>query len=211
MPITKASSNAVAPAALGDLVVGSATNDSGILGIGTTGQVLTVASGTASWATPAAGGGMTLISTTTLSSASTTISSIPSTYKHLYIYVRKTWTNAANAKISVDTDTTSSWIMQSNSLDSSGTFPWNDGGSGYSSGVIGVTGSSSGTGSYFVIDFPNYSDGGTVGSFFSKSIAFQPYIQNAGGFGDKSGTLTSITFSTTSTFSGGTVFLYGVN
>lgn len=214
MAITKASSNAVAPAAKGDLVVGNATNDSSVLAVGSTDQVLTVDSSTATglkWATAAAGGGMTLISTTILSGSSTTISSIPSTYKHLYIYVRKTWTNAANAKISVDTDTTSSWTMQSNSIDTGGTFPWNDGGSGYSSGIIGVTGSSSGTGSYFVIDFPNYSDGAAVGSFFSKSIAFQPYIQNAGAFGDKSGTLTSITFATTSTFSGGTVFLYGVN
>ena len=52
MAISKASSSAVAPAALGDLVVGSATNDSGVLPIGSTGQVLTVAAGTASWATP---------------------------------------------------------------------------------------------------------------------------------------------------------------
>jgi hypothetical protein len=47
MPITKATSNAVAPAAKGDLVVGNATNDSGVLAVGTANQVLTVDSSTA--------------------------------------------------------------------------------------------------------------------------------------------------------------------
>lgn len=58
MPITKASSSAVAPAAKGDLVVGNATNDSGILAVGSASQVLTVDSSTATglkWATPAGG------------------------------------------------------------------------------------------------------------------------------------------------------------
>lgn len=54
MPITKASGQAVAPAAKGDLVVGSATNDAAVLGVGSTNQVLTVDSSTATglkWAT----------------------------------------------------------------------------------------------------------------------------------------------------------------
>mgnify|MGYP007073097109 CR=1 FL=1 len=50
------------------------------LGIGSTGQVLTVAAGVPSWATSSSGG-MTLISTTTLTGASITLSSIPATYK----------------------------------------------------------------------------------------------------------------------------------
>jgi hypothetical protein len=89
MPITKASSNAVAPAAKGDLVVGNATNDSGVLAVGTTDQVLTVDSTTATglkWATASAGG-MTLISTTTLSGTSTTLSSIPQTYNSLFLII----------------------------------------------------------------------------------------------------------------------------
>lgn len=60
------------------------------LGVGTDGQVLTAASGQPTglqWSTPVAGG-MTLISTTTLSGASVTLSSIPQTYKSLVMYVR---------------------------------------------------------------------------------------------------------------------------
>ncbi len=46
MPITKASGNAVSPAAKGDLVVGSATNDASVLSVGSASQVLTVDSAT---------------------------------------------------------------------------------------------------------------------------------------------------------------------
>jgi len=58
-------------------------------GVGSNGQVLTADSAEADglkWATPSAGG-MTLLSTTTLSSSSTTISSIDQTYNSLYIRI----------------------------------------------------------------------------------------------------------------------------
>jgi len=90
MPITKATASSIAPAAKGDLVVGSATNDAAVLGVGSNDQVLTADSSTATglkWATPAAGG-MTLISTTTLTGASVTLSSIPQTYNDLKIVIR---------------------------------------------------------------------------------------------------------------------------
>jgi hypothetical protein len=94
MPITKASSNAVAAAAKGDLVVGNATNDSGVLAVGSTDQVLTVDSTTATglkWATASAGG-MTVIASGNLSGSSTTISSIPATYNNLQLIVRDFYT-----------------------------------------------------------------------------------------------------------------------
>jgi hypothetical protein len=68
---------------LGDIEYRSSTaNTNTRLGIGTTGQVLTVAGGVPSWAT-ASSGGMTLLSTTSLSGATTTISSIDQTYNCL--------------------------------------------------------------------------------------------------------------------------------
>jgi hypothetical protein len=75
----------------GDIAYRSATaNTNTRLGIGTAGQILTVNSGATApeWATPAPpGGGYTLINTggTTLSGATTTISSIPTTYRMLKI------------------------------------------------------------------------------------------------------------------------------
>ena len=88
MAITKASSSAVAPAAKGELVVGSATNDSAILAVGANATVLTADSTEATgmkWATVASGG-MTLLTTGSMASTtSLTISSISQSYKDLII------------------------------------------------------------------------------------------------------------------------------
>jgi len=72
---------------LGDVEYRSSTaNTNTRLGIGTTGQVLTVSGGVPAWSTISAGG-MTLLSTTTLSGTSTTISSIDQTYTNLQIFI----------------------------------------------------------------------------------------------------------------------------
>ena len=72
MPITKATASSIAPAAKGDLVVGSATNDASVLAVGSANQVLTVDSSTSTglkWAAPA--GALTKISSTTFTNVST--------------------------------------------------------------------------------------------------------------------------------------------
>lgn len=75
--------------AAGDLLYASGTNTLAKRTIGTTGQVLTVSGGVPTWATPSSGG-LTLISTSTPSSAtSVNFSSISSSYKHLLLQ----WSN----------------------------------------------------------------------------------------------------------------------
>jgi hypothetical protein len=70
----------------GDMVYSSSGSTPARLGIGSTGQVITVAGGIPSWATPASGGGMTLLSTTsTTTGSSYTVSSISQDYIHLQI------------------------------------------------------------------------------------------------------------------------------
>ena len=69
----------------GDTIYASGASTPARLAVGTTGQVLTVAGGVPTWATAAGGYSTTLISTTTLSGASTTISSIPTTYSTLLL------------------------------------------------------------------------------------------------------------------------------
>jgi hypothetical protein len=76
--------------AKGDLLAGTADNTIARLAVGSNDQVLTADSSTATglkWAAGASGG-MTLLSTTTLSGASTVISSISTSYKDLVIYVK---------------------------------------------------------------------------------------------------------------------------
>jgi hypothetical protein len=74
----------------GDTIYSSSGSTPARLGIGSTGQVLTVAGGVPSWATPAGGGGMTLINTggTTLTGAAVSISSIPATFVNLFLVIR---------------------------------------------------------------------------------------------------------------------------
>jgi hypothetical protein len=70
---------------LGDIEYRSSTaNTNTRLGIGSTGDVLTVSGGVPAWAAPASGS-LTLLSTTTLSGSSTVISSISQSYKQLFI------------------------------------------------------------------------------------------------------------------------------
>jgi len=79
-------------AAKADLLVGTAADTLEALTVGTNGQVLTADSTVSptglKWATPASGGGMTLISTTTLSGASTTISVASNTYLNLVMFAQ---------------------------------------------------------------------------------------------------------------------------
>jgi Tfp pilus assembly protein PilV len=86
----------------GDTYYASAAATPARLGVGSTGQVLTVASGVPSWATPAASGGFTLLSTTTLSSRNQVISSIDQSYKHLFVLV--TGLNSTTQALYTSTD-----------------------------------------------------------------------------------------------------------
>lgn len=89
--VTITNSMATAIDAKGDLIVGSAADTAARLAVGgTNGHVLTVNSGATNgveWASAAAGG-MTLISTTSLTGASVVLSSIPATYNNLQLVVR---------------------------------------------------------------------------------------------------------------------------
>lgn len=93
---------------LGDLAYSSATaNTNTRLAIGTTGQVLTVASGVPSWAT-ATSGGYTQISSTNITGSGTSISSIPGTYNKLVLVVQDWYpsTDGENLRLRFNSDAT---------------------------------------------------------------------------------------------------------
>jgi hypothetical protein len=87
--------------AAGDIVVGTGSGTYDNLPIGTTNQVLTadttVSPYKVKWATPASGGGMTLLHTITLSSTSHTQSGISQAYKNLVIIGRNLGVTAGGA------------------------------------------------------------------------------------------------------------------
>ena len=83
----------------GDTIYSSSGSTPARLGIGTAGQVLQVNSGATApeWATPAGGGGLTLLSTTTLAAVSTTITSISGSYTNLLIIGKDIDTSSGNS------------------------------------------------------------------------------------------------------------------
>jgi len=77
----------------GDIIYASAANTPARLGIGSTDQVLTVSSGVPAWATPITGG-MTLLSTTSMTGNSTiTVTGIVGTYNQLFIELIDAYNN----------------------------------------------------------------------------------------------------------------------
>jgi hypothetical protein len=93
----------------GDLIKGTGSGTFDRLGIGSTGQVLTVAAGAPSWATPATSGGLTLIATASPSAATgVSFTSIPS-YKYLKVVWINTWhsqnNNSFYVRLNSDTGT----------------------------------------------------------------------------------------------------------
>jgi len=90
----------------GDIYYASSASTPARLGIGSSAQVLTVASGIPSWATPASGG-MTLLSTTTLSGATTTISGISQDYNNLEIHIYGVTNATADGNFGIDPNSNS--------------------------------------------------------------------------------------------------------
>ena len=201
---------------LGDLAYSSATaNTNTRLGIGTTGQVLTVAAGLPSWATPAAPGGMTLLSTTTLSGASTAISSISQSYKNLRIVTKGVYASTnCEVRIRFNSITGSDYdyntYLQSNSTVGA------DSGTNVAFIVVGLAGTN-GTDYNFVgsgeMLLPRYTETEFHRIYYrTKAYTTSHYYANGTGTVNSTAAISGITFLVSGgTFSGGTVYIYGEN
>jgi hypothetical protein len=96
----------------GDIIAATSASNPDRLAVGANDTVLTADSSTATglkWAAPAAGG-MTLISTTTLTGASITLSSIPATYNNLQLVIRnfRPATDTRSLYLRINADSTAS-------------------------------------------------------------------------------------------------------
>jgi hypothetical protein len=99
----------------GDTIYSSSGSTPARLGIGTAGQVLQVNSGATApeWATPAAGGGMTLLETLTLTGNSVTSSTLSSAYKQWVIYLQGVVSDAfPNINMRLNEDTGNNYSFQ---------------------------------------------------------------------------------------------------
>ena len=92
------------------------------LAIGTTGQVLTVAGGVPSWATSSSGG-MTLLSTTTLSGTTTSVTGVSGSYTQLFVRILNPVFNTGgqNIYLGFNSSTSSLWYNVFTSAAAAGT------------------------------------------------------------------------------------------
>ncbi len=188
---------------LGDIAYRSSTaNVKTRLGIGTTGQVLTVAGGVPSWATATvAAKSYTLINTggTSLSGSSTEISSL-SGYNYLFVHIDSaTMSTAANFRFRMNADTGSNYYAANGDGDANAmTFVTTTGANG---GVVNEH--------FIFIDATNST--GIKPFWFSAVVAAVGVSHGAGYYGGTSVISSFTALPSGGTFSGGTIKIYGAN
>jgi hypothetical protein len=203
--------------AKGDLLAGTADNTIGRVAVGANGSVLTADSAEATgmkWAASSAGG-MTLLSTTTLSGSSTTVSSIPSGYVTLYCEIINFLPATDDARIYVRPNNNSTALTYYNAQigTADGNYLFNDTTFTLSLGQDSATATN-----FTAFTLYNYADTTTWKMISSLSmlnnsaapsttVAYRSLI----GFMNSTTAITSLTFHTsTGNFTSGTVKLYGV-
>lgn len=209
--------------AKGDLIGATAADTPARLAVGTNGQILTADSTAATglaWATPAGGGGMTLINTggTAFSGTSITISSIPATYKTLYLVWIDVYASALTSmycRINADTGAnySSSRVAQNNATGSFASDPATA--AGIEVALYVGANNTNLRKCFGTATFTNYTATTEVG-IFSNYIGWANTTLSGGtaqGVYNNSAAVTSITLKTDTaqTWSGGTAYLYGVN
>jgi hypothetical protein len=203
----------------GDVIYATGSGAVTRLGIGTAGQVLTVNGGATapSWATPAGGGGMTLLQTLSISGTSVTSASIPSTYTNLYLVFSGIYAGGGNLDSTVrfnsDSGANYGYAVMAGQ-DSSGSFGVSAGGS--SIPFVTVTTNNAFNGSGFM-EIARYAETGRknittnqIGAISGGGNKRYNYIQ---GYYDGSSAISTITFArvqTDQTYSSGTIYIYGV-
>jgi hypothetical protein len=169
------------------------------------------------WVAPAAGGGMTLLSTTTLSGGTTvTIGSISGSYKNLFVLVKNAYLASADNEVRfiLNSDSGSNYAQGS-----TGSVSGNNYGAKTTKFVVaGYTFNSNAAldkTTTAAINFYRYTDTNCV-MVDSTAFAWQNgtpryFTQMNQGVYVGSAAITSIEFSSDVNFSGGTVYVYGVS
>jgi hypothetical protein len=199
--------------AKGDLLAGSAADTVARLAVGANDTVLTADSTAATglkWSTPSSGG-MTLLSTTSLSGATTTISGISGSYNHLYVSVYDFQNATGNGYFRVAPNGSTNIVDGAYQTRNTNDVSTND----YIYASPGQLVNRSGTDfivSFTIFDYTNTSAYKTVqGNFWynTDAAALTPGMFSAGI--KTTSAITSLVFSNSGgNYSAGTVLLYGV-
>jgi hypothetical protein len=206
--------------AKGDLITATAADTPARLAVGTNGQLLTADSTAATglaWTT-VSGGGMTLISTTSLASGSSvTINSIPGTYKALRLIIRNFFPsmNGTNLRMRFNGDANARYgqVQGFTNLGNATSTSMNIAG-----GSLTQIGNTSGQNQTLIaVNIPDYANTVTAkmhdSTFFGNSGTSGGWVGTLtiGGF-NQTGAITSIDLlPDQGNFAGGSALLYGVN
>jgi hypothetical protein len=196
----------------GDTIYSSSGSTPARLGIGSTGDVLTVAAGVPSWAAPAGGGGMTQLATGSLSGSSISITSIPTGYRHLEFVVvaYRPANDSASSFIRFNNDTANNYRPMGTVVTDTGTFYDN---------LITIGGAQdNGTGnSLIVATIPYYDNTSSWKFIYADAIVNNSTTATSVDYGRRVGVwngtaaVDRIDYSPSSgNFTSGTYYLYGV-
>ena len=198
---------------LGDLAYSSATaNTNTRLGVGTTGQVLTVAGGVPSWATPSSGS-LTQLATGSLSGSSVVVSALSGSYKSLKVIITGYKAGGNSLALRINNDSTANRHLTVGF----GIFP---AAASFNNTFLYVTdgGNSSSDNALAIVDIHDYANTTTrkfvqiYSQVANNSDATQTKMAAGNGGYNQTGAVTGLTFlPDAGTFAGGTYFIYGVN
>jgi hypothetical protein len=198
--------------AKGDIIAATAADTVSRLAIGANDTVLTADSTAATglkWATPSAGG-MTSIASGSLSTGTVTISSIPGTYKYLFLYIRNVWESGGN-QLRVRLNGNTSAIYGFTQFDGSSLLSTGSGANYWNLGDL----SSTTVANSYSMNVYNYADSNTYKSadmVWARGASGSHGGNPTMGFGSTTAvTSLSILLSAGTFGAGGTYILYGVS
>jgi hypothetical protein len=202
---------------LGDIEYRSSTaNTNTRLGIGTTGQVLTVAGGVPSWATAAGGGSLTSLASGSLSGASVNLTSISQSYTHLQLILRDFYpaSSGQSVRLKLNADSTASNYVQFKGRSSTSTpFVGSDASWYFDDNGSGSGNTSTGTHAIVnIFDYANTTTATIIGAtFYYRTSAAADLIVCIDGLWKTVDNIDQINLDTSSgNFGGGSYILYGV-
>ena len=205
----------------GDIIYASGANTPARLGIGSSAQVLTVSGGVPAWATPAGGGGMTVLASGSMptgSSAPLDLTSISGSYKDLRLVMRGVTMNGNTGQYVRINGLTTSIYNNVGILFDNNTFA-TYGGNNQSSHSLWYAGMTPNSTITMTVDFPDYANAishkiinGT--SYYQQhdQTGYWASIRNFGGVRTTDAiTRIQMVNETANCISGGTYVLYGIN